>query len=227
MVRPAAIVLDIGETVVSDERVYAARARRWNVPVHTAAAVIGALRATADPRSASVVLNGRPNGDPLGSGADAAAEMYVPISRRHLYPDVTATLDALRRAGCWIGLAGNQPAGIADDLRALRLAVDAVATSAEWGLAKPDPSYFAKVIEWTGHRPDQIIHVGDQVESDVVAAHNAGLNAVHVVRGPWGHLDAADIRIASHAVAQIGTLLELEAIVRAFADDADTLGGQS
>ena len=205
----AAVVLDIGETVVDDSRIYVARARQLGVSPHTLAAVIGALRAEGGERTVRDVF--RPRG-PAGSDAPPARDAggYVRLTENDLYPEVREVLGRLRSRGFWVGLAGNQPPGIAEDLRALALPVDAIATSAEWGVAKPAAGFYRRLVEWTGNRSSRVLYIGDQVQNDVVAAQRAGLRAVHLVRGPWGYLDADDPRVARCALAQIRDLTELE-----------------
>ena len=63
-----------------------------------------------------------------------------------LYPDVRPALAALRAMGLWVGIAGNQTAKAGRIFRELRLPADFIATSAEWGVAKPDPAFFARVV---------------------------------------------------------------------------------
>jgi HAD superfamily hydrolase (TIGR01509 family) len=92
---------------------------------------------------------------------------------------------------------GNTPKFVEDDLRAH---VDAVASSARWGVQKPDPAFFERVVELAGVAPEKIAYVGDRVDNDVGPAIAAGMVGVHVKRGPWGHLQeppASAIRIRS------------------------------
>jgi FMN phosphatase YigB (HAD superfamily) len=84
------------------------------------------------------------------------------------------------------------------------LPVDVVATSAEWGVWKPDPAFFARVALTLEAAAADIAYVGDRVDNDVLPARAAGMLAVHLRRGPWGYLQArwpqaadADVRIDS------------------------------
>jgi putative hydrolase of the HAD superfamily len=45
----------------------------------------------------------------------------------------------------------------------------------EHGAAKPDASIFHAACERLGCAPGEVLHVGDDVEMDVVGAHRAGL----------------------------------------------------
>ena len=53
---------------------------------------------------------------------------------------------------------------------------------------KPSPSLFARIVEEAGVPAGQIAYVGDRVDNDIGPALAAGMVAVHVRRGPWGHL---------------------------------------
>jgi FMN hydrolase / 5-amino-6-(5-phospho-D-ribitylamino)uracil phosphatase len=55
------------------------------------------------------------------------------------------------------------------------------------GVAKPDPRIFLAAAERLGVAPDQILHVGDDPEMDVVGARDAGLRTAWInrERQPW------------------------------------------
>jgi len=109
-----------------------------------------------------------------------------------LYPDVREGFAALRAAGFRIGVAGNQPAGVAEALHALDLDADFIATSHQWGVSKPDPEFFAKVLKAVGEAPHHIAYVGDRLDNDVAPARAAGLHPVFIPRGIWGEVHEAD-----------------------------------
>jgi len=100
------------------------------------------------------------------------------------------TLQRLRAAGFLIGLAGNQPADAEAEIRALGLAVDFVASSARWGVEKPDPEFFKRIVVESGVAPGQIAYVGDRFDNDVLPAVDLGMIGVFVRRGPWGVIHA-------------------------------------
>ena len=101
------------------------------------------------------------------------------------YPDARPCLARLRGAGFRVCAAGNTPASVEADLRTL---VDDVGSSGGWGVHKPSSEFFGRVIELAGAPPARIAYVGDRVDNDIAPALAAGLVAVHVRRGPWGHL---------------------------------------
>ncbi len=80
--------------------------------------------------------------------------------------------------------------------------VDAVLTSAQEGVAKPDPAIFARALERVGvSDPRSAVHVGDSVEFDVQGARAAGITPVL--------LDRAGRGTAPSGVQIIGSLGEL------------------
>lgn len=131
------------------------------------------------------------------------------ITEADLYPDVRPTLSRVRELGFWVGIAGNQTARTAELLRALDLPTDAIATSGEWGAAKPSAAFFDQVVAMAGRAAREIVYVGDHRDNDIVAGTAAGLATVLVRRGPWGHLWADDPLTRHHAIGVISSLTEL------------------
>ncbi|WP_371825899.1 HAD family hydrolase [Nonomuraea turcica] len=204
---------DVGETIVRDDRYWAAWADWLDIPCHTLSALVGA-----------VVAQGRDNADALrllrpGIDLDAeyaareAAGRGERVEEADLYPDVRSALTALRSAGHRVLVAGNQTRRAAELLRALDLPVDAIATSGEWGVAKPDSAFFTRLIHFAGATPDRIVYVGDHPANDIAPAQAAGLRTAHIRRGPWGHL-WADEPAAAAADWRIDTLTELATLAR-------------
>jgi HAD superfamily hydrolase (TIGR01662 family) len=108
-----------------------------------------------------------------------------------LYPDVRAGIAALREAGFRVGIAGNQPPGVAEALEAMALGANFVATSAQWGVSKPEPRFFEEVLKATGAAPADIAYVGDRLDNDVEPARAAGMHPVFIPRGIWGEVHDA------------------------------------
>jgi FMN phosphatase YigB (HAD superfamily) len=204
-----AVAFDIGETLVRDDRYWAAWADWLEVPRHTVSALVGA-----------VVAQGRDNADALRlikPGIDIAAEYAARdaagrgegLDRSDLYPDAIPALAALQDAGLRVIIAGNQTARAGELLRALDLPADMIATSGEWGVAKPDEAFFAQVVGAAGMEPHDVLYVGDHPQNDVFPAVRAGLAAAHLRRGPWGHLWADDPEVALAADWRVDSLTEL------------------
>lgn len=197
------IVLDIGETLVRDDRHWASWANWLGVPPHTLSALVGA--AVAQGREATDALRVlRPDMDVEEAyRARSAAGRGEHLAESDLYQDVRPALGELRAAGIRVVVAGNGTVRAGELLRGLDLPVDLVVTSDEWGARKPDPDFFARVAEVAGAAPEATLYVGDHPAEDLFPAAAAGLRTAHLRRGPYGHwwadhpdvVDTADFRI--------------------------------
>ncbi|MFE4691281.1 HAD family hydrolase [Streptomyces sp. NPDC056749] len=207
------VIFDVGETLTRDDRYWAAWADWLDVPRHTVAALVGA-----------VVAQGRDNADALRllrPGIDIAAEYAAREAAGHgeyldesdLYPDVRPALAELRNRGLRVVIAGNQTARAGELLRALDLPADLIATSGEWGVAKPDREFFRRAVEAGQAAPEKTVYVGDHPANDVAPAAAAGLRTAHLRRGPWGHLWADSPDVVEHADWRITALTELPTLL--------------
>jgi FMN phosphatase YigB (HAD superfamily) len=172
----SAVVFDVGETLVDETRVWQLIADRLGVPRFTFQGIVGGLAARGEPHRRVYELLGV---EPQPGGG---------FEEEDLYPDARPCLAELRARGYRLGIAGNASAGA---YAALSLDVDFVASSAEWGVEKPSPAFFERVADACACPPAEIAYVCDRVDNDVVPARAAGMVAVHVRRGPWGHLHSA------------------------------------
>lgn len=207
-------MLDVGETLTRDDRYWGAWADWLGVPRHTLSALVGA-----------VVVDGRDNADAIRlvrPGIDLAREyaareaagMGEQLDETDLYEDVRSSLTALRATGVRVIVAGNQSTRAGEQLRALNLPADLVVTSGEWGVAKPDPAFFERVLEVSGAPAAETLYVGDHPQNDVFPAAVAGLRTAHLRRGPWGHWWADDPQVRAAAAWSIDSLAELPDIVK-------------
>lgn len=206
------VVFDVGETLLDDTREFGVWADWIGVPRHTFSAVLGAV--TAQGRNNAETFQYFKPGFDLESERTRreAAGLGEQISETDLYPDVRPALTKLRSQGVWVGIAGNQTARAAALLRALDLPTDAVATSGEWGVAKPDTAFFDQVATFAPGDRDEIMYVGDHRDNDLVPAHKAGFRTALIMRGPWGYLwadDPAVRAVADHVVSSLDELAEL------------------
>jgi putative hydrolase of the HAD superfamily len=133
--------------------------------------------------------------------ADPTAVLAESLSFR-AFPEVAAVLRDLRRSGVRLVAVSNWDSSLHDVLAELALAdlLDGVVTSAEHGMAKPDPSIFAAALEIAGTTPAETIHVGDDLTADYTGARSAGIRAILLVRGR---------RRAPEGVESIRSLAEL------------------
>jgi FMN phosphatase YigB (HAD superfamily) len=184
------VFFDIGETLVDETRQWGEWADWLGIPRLTFFGALGGLIARGEHHRRVFELL-RPGIDLARERAARAEAGYSEhFERSDFYPDAIPCLAALRRAGYLIGLAGNQPEGVEDVLRAMDLPVDLIASSASWGVEKPAAEFFARVAALAGVPPAKIAYVGDRVDNDVAPSALAGMLAIFLRRGPWAILQA-------------------------------------
>jgi FMN phosphatase YigB (HAD superfamily) len=192
----AAVFFDVGETLVDETRMWGEIADELDVPRFTFFGVLGGLAARGEGHHRVFdVLGVQP---PQSSGFRAD----------DLYPDAQACLADLRARGYLLGAVGNTGVQVEGLLREL---VDVVGSSEGWGVEKPAPAFFTRLVDEAGRAPHEIAYVGDRVDNDVEPALAAGLVAVHIRRGPWGflhHPPLGTIRIhsLSELAAAVGSV---------------------
>jgi putative hydrolase of the HAD superfamily len=113
-----------------------------------------------------------------------------------LFPDALPALEFLASRYPLVSVTNGN-----SDLARIGLAplfVGSVAALA-FGVAKPDPRIFHAAAEVAGVQPHEVLHVGDDVLLDVLAARNAGMQAAWVnrVQALWPHPEAPDLEFAS------------------------------
>jgi HAD superfamily hydrolase (TIGR01549 family) len=183
-----AVWFDVGEVLINETREYHTWADWLGIPRHTFSAVFGAVIARGEDYR-TVFQHFRPGFDldtERQARIDAGLGEY--LNADDLYPDVRPCLHTLQEAGYFVGIAGNQTTRAGRFLRELNLPCDILATSDDWGAAKPDPEFFARLIQASGHPPHEILYVGDRLDNDLRPAATAGLHTAAVKRGPWGYI---------------------------------------
>ena len=167
-----AVVFDVGETLVDETGMWERAADAAGVPCFTLMGVLGGLAARGEHHSKVWPLLG----------------IEQPASSWHVddfYPDAVPCLERLRDKGLLVGAVGNTPA---ETEELLRRYVDLIGSSGRWGVEKPASEFFARIVDESGFQPEEIAYVGDRVDNDIEPALAAGMVAVHIRRGPWGHL---------------------------------------
>jgi len=209
--RIRAVFFDIGETLINESRAWSLLADWMAVPRLTMFGVLGGLIAEGrDHRELFDIV--RPDIGWKGVATRFSKEVVDSFLLEDLYPDVVPCLGDLKSRGYFVGIAGNQPIAQEAALQAMDLPADLIATSAGWGIKKPDRVFFERIVRETSCKADEIVYVGDRVENDIVPAAAAGLVPVHIVRGPWGY-QQRDSAKAAGARAQLKTLLELPGVL--------------
>jgi HAD superfamily hydrolase (TIGR01662 family) len=168
-----AVVFDVGETLVDEERTLCAVADQYGWSHADFFAALGAVIERREHHSKVF--------DVLG-----ASEPPEPVSfeARDFYPDALGALRAAQRKGARVGIAGNTSERVEEFLRT-HVDVDFVASSARWGVEKPDPGFFARIVEACGCDAASIMYVGDRIDNDILPAAAAGMQTFFVLRGPW------------------------------------------
>jgi HAD superfamily hydrolase (TIGR01662 family) len=202
------VCFDVGETLIDESRQWAGWADWLGVTHLTFFATLGAVIAQRRHHREVFPLL-RPGFDLAQARAErVAAGQAESFRAADLYPDVRPALARLRAAGVKIAIAGNQPAWAEAALAEMGLPADLVAASERWGVHKPDPAFFARLVAEASVPAAQIASVGDRLDNDVLPARAAGMWAIFIRRGPWGHIQATWPE-RSQAHATIETLAEL------------------
>ncbi len=207
-----AVVFDVGETLVDETRVWGIWADLLGVPRLTFFAVLGsAIARGGDFREPFTLL--RPD---LDFAAEARRQNEARVAetvRGDLYPDAEPALAQLATEGYRLAIVGNQPARAEALFRELDVPLDFVASSATWGVEKPDPRFFQRILDELGLAPSDVAYVGDRLDNDVGPAARACLVAVFLRRGPWGWIQAGRVT-PDEAALVIESLSELPAALR-------------
>jgi HAD superfamily hydrolase (TIGR01549 family) len=206
------VFFDVGETLVDETRHWGAWADYLGVPRF---AFFGAMGSVIERNE-----HHRHVFDLVSPGLDIDRARQSTLEQgwfdgfalEDFYTDAIPCLQALKAQGYLIGISGNQPAQAETILGSLDLGVDFIASSSSWGLEKPDPRFFQKIIEVTKLSPSEIAYVGDRLDNDVLPAVQVGMKAVFIRRGPWGFIHARRPEVA-RADARIESLAELPGVL--------------
>jgi len=174
-----AAFFDVGETLVDEERWWRVLADRSGLQPHVVWAALGVTIERGEDHNA---LWGHLGIERPSSWDELQYELG------DLYPDAIACLEHVGALGLRVGIVGNQTAALEQWVQDAALPADIISSSASFGVRKPDPQFFARIVELAGFAPGEVAYVGDRVDNDVLPAAAAGLVAIHVRRGPWGSL---------------------------------------
>jgi FMN phosphatase YigB (HAD superfamily) len=128
----------------------------------------------------------------------------------------TGPLSQIRADGLWVGIAGNQTVRAGGILRGLDLPADVIATSGDWGVSKPDPEFFRRMLEMAPGGADEILYVGDRLDNDIRPAASLGFRTALIRRGPWGIIQQGDPDAERVPTMRIDSLAELPGKIVAF-----------
>ena len=161
------VVLDVGETLIDESRIWAAWADALGIPRTTFMSVFGSLveRGLNYPQLADYF--------PIDWGAHRHAVERATGGFRleDLYPDALPALQSFREQGYRTAIIANQPVRRNGELRALGVEAEVMAMSDEMGVSKPDPGFFQAALALLGGpEPGSVAYVGDRIDNDVLPA---------------------------------------------------------
>lgn len=107
------------------------------------------------------------------------------IRRQVLFPDVRPSLERLHGAGMKLAVATNYGPLIRDRLNELGVGrlIDFWGIASEIGVRKPEPAFFARLLEGLGAAADETVMVGDRLDNDIVPAKRFGIKTVRLLHG--------------------------------------------
>jgi FMN phosphatase YigB (HAD superfamily) len=209
-----AVCFDVGETLIDETRHWLEWAEFLGVRPLTLFTAIGITMERGESLRRVFEIF-RPDLDITTVRKQRAADGWeYDFIHADLYPDAIPCLTELRARGYKVFVSGNQPKEAEAALTRLELPADAIASSAGWGVSKPDPRFFAKIAEMADEPPENIAYVGDRLDNDVLPTLAAGMTAVFLRRGPWGWMHAERPEIA-RAHIRIDSLTALPAALAA------------
>ena len=123
------------------------------------------------------------------------------------FEETVPTLDTLRKKGYGLGIITNLRADLEPLIQKTGLSgrLDFCVNSTLAGVEKPHPPIFQEAIRRAKVNPHEMLHVGDQVRSDVAGARAMGMQAALLDRGGW-HEPVDDCPKISHLGELIGLL---------------------
>ena len=196
------VVLDVGETLVDETRVFRTWAEIFDLPEFTLMAVLGGSISNANDADGwrrFFELIGHPSWQESRPEFEAR---YGALRPDDLYSDAIRSIDGLKDRGYRVAITANQPARRHAELEALGVRVEVMGMSDAMGVWKPEPAFFARTLELLGSPPAaDVAYVGDRVDNDVRPSAAAGMRAVWIRRGPWGLLHE-DLDGTAHLVVR-------------------------
>ena len=133
-------------------------------------------------------------------------EYFAGAAAWKLYPEVAATLSALKQRGLVLDVISNFDSRLRRILAGLGVGecFDEVFVSSAVGHAKPDRRIFQAALQKHGLTPGQAAHIGDSETNDVRGATDAGLTAILIDR---------DAQPSSPSLSCVGSLDEIFSVL--------------
>lgn len=209
---PEVICFDVGYTLIDETRSWLAWASRLDVAPDRLFAVLRETIELGDPQPNRRAL------EKLRPDLDFERERTAIVGRPRgsifsvddLYSDARPVLVQLQGAGFRLGAAGNMVEDSEYVLRRAGLPLEFVASSERWGVAKPDPEFFRRIIQTAHAQASDIVYVGDRIDNDVIPARQIGMKTVLIRRGLWAdvHADTAQADACIDALTELPVVLD-------------------
>jgi FMN phosphatase YigB (HAD superfamily) len=206
------VVFDVGETLLDERGLWHRWADWLGVPREDFIAALSDIIRRGD--------NHRRVFEQFHPGFDMAAAAEARLAAgddpgfrlEDFHADALQCLARLKESGLRIGIVGNTSAATERLLVHSGAQADFIGSAATWGVEKPSPLFFSRMIDEAGLEPREIAYVGDRIDNDIIPAKRAGLVGVFLRRGLWAevhrHWPQAD-----SAVITIDSLVELPAVL--------------
>ena len=123
-------------------------------------------------------------------------------------PGAVDLLEDLKSKGYTLGVISNNDGFTENKCREVGINsyFDFMLDSTNLNMIKPDPRIFRHALSQAQLSPEEVVHIGDMYGSDVMGAHNAGLDAI------WLNSRKVD-SLSADEVKQINKLAELKSII--------------
>lgn len=138
-----------------------------------------------------------------------------------VFPDVIPALDSMLSAGLRLAVVSNWGWHAPELLQTLELArhFEVMSISARVGYQKPHRAIFDHALDLLELPPERAIHVGDDLEADVLGARRAGIEPVLIDRRGRTRSTAGATSEPAATIRDFGALLDLLGIERPAALD--------
>lgn len=114
---------------------------------------------------------------------DTAEDRDIPLESRpiHFMPGVKEALPQIKlKMGLWANTQTETEADVANWLirAGIRSCFSCVVASADFGYKKPDTRFFSNALEKCGYKKEEVLFVGNQLDTDIKGANNYGIRNV-------------------------------------------------
>ncbi len=138
-------------------------------------------------------------GVPAGEVAALLDALWVEHVRLNLWslvpPGFGEAVDAARARGVKVAIVSNSEGMLEPLFAALGVAphIDLLLDSGKLGVEKPDPRIFQLALDAFDVRPEEALHLGDSIATDVLGARAAGVRVALV--DPFGHCEGRELAV--------------------------------